>query len=229
MRQLIFELPHRPALDREDFLVAPSNAEAVAWIDRWPDWPAPWLALAGPTGAGKTHLAQVWRARSGAVEIAPGELRERPVRDLLGPATSSLVDDAESVAGDSEAERGLFDLCNLLRERGGHLLLAGRQVPLRWPIELPDLRSRLATAVPAVLGPPDDALMQALLVKLFADRQLRPGQGVIDYLVMRMERSYAAAARLVEAIDRRALQDRREVRLPLAREVLGAVEDGASG
>ncbi|MFD1378958.1 P-loop NTPase family protein [Fodinicurvata halophila] len=112
---------------------------------------------------------------------------------------------------------------NRLSQWQGNLLLVGRSLPMRWPLKMPDLRSRLSTAVPVELALPDDALMQALLVKLFSDRQLLPGKGVIDFLVMRMERSYAAASRIVAEMDARALEERREVRLPLARAVLNDV------
>lgn len=219
VRQLPLALEPRPALGREDFLVAPCNAVAVAWIDRWPDWRLSVLVLAGPAGSGKTHLAQVWRARSGAVTLQPGAA-VADLAETLGEADAALVDDADALAGDAEGERALFHLYNLLRERGGQLLLTGRMSPSRWGIRLPDLRSRLESAAVAELGPPDDSLMRALLVKLFADRQLRPGEGVLDYLLARMERSHEAARALVARLDERALAERRELRLPLVRAVL---------
>jgi len=219
VRQLPLALEPRPALGREDFLVAPCNALAVEWIDRWPDWRLSVLVLAGPAGSGKTHLAQVWRARSGALALSPrGGAAE--LAEALGEAGAALVDDADALAGDAEAERALFHLYNLLRERGGQLLLTGRRPPSRWGVALPDLRSRLESAAVAELGAPDDSLMRALLEKLFADRQLRPGEGVLDYLLARMERSHEAARLLVARLDERALAERRELRLPLVRAVL---------
>ncbi len=221
-RQLALELEPRPALGREDFLVASSNAAAVAWIDRWPHWLAPAAVIVGPPGSGKTHLAQVWRIGSQAQAPSHAALLSQPARDLMGGARCCLLDDADQLAGHHEAEQALFHLYNLLRERQGQLLLTGQTAPSRWPLALPDLRSRLMTLVPVELGLPDDALMQALLAKLFSDRQLAPGQGVVDYLVPRMERSYSAAQQIVEAIDKRSLAERREVKLPLVRDVLAA-------
>jgi chromosomal replication initiation ATPase DnaA len=227
--QLPLELPLRPALGREDFLVAPSNQVAVAWIDRWPDWPGPVLALYGPPGCGKTHLCQVWRAASGAVEIDAGRLARAEPPELLGAARTCVLDDAEALLGgqgansDADAER-LLHLFNSVVERGGQLLLAARAAPARWPHGLADLGSRLAAATAVRLEAPDNALLEALLVKLFADRQLAVGEEVVRYLLARMERSFAAARTLVAALDRAALAEGRAVTVPLARRVLEGYE-----
>lgn len=218
--QLVLTLPQRPALGRADFLVAPCNETAVAWIDRWPDWPAPALALVGPPGSGKSHLAEVWRGVSGAPAFAPADLEGAGPAEHLGQARAALLDEADAVAGVPAAEEGLLHLYNLLAERRGSLLLAARSEPARWPVRLPDLASRLATATAARLGLPDDELMTGLLIKLFADRQLRPTAGAIRYLVARMERTYAAALELVEALDRRALAAGGGVTQATARAVL---------
>lgn len=212
--QLAFDLGHRPALGREDFLVAPCNAEAVAWIDRWPSWPGPALALVGPAGSGKTHLAQVWRARTGAVLIA-GLAMAGDADSLLGGACHAVVEDA-----DAADEHALLHFYNHLAAAGGTLLLTAVRPPARWPTRLADLASRLKAAPVAAIGAPDDALIQAVLVKLFADRQLVPAPDVIAYLAARMERSFAAAQRLVAAIDLAALAGRRTITVQLARDVL---------
>ena len=218
--QLTLDLGHRPALGMDDFLVTPCNREAVAWIDRWPDWPGPALAIHGPPGCGKTHLAHVFRARSAAKLIASEALGRTEPNGLLGEARVCMLDDAGGVAGGSVGERALLHLYNVVAERQGHLLLAARKPPGRWPVGLPDLRSRLA-AMPAVsVGAPDDALIGALLVKLFADRQLRVGQDVVAFLLTRMERSFDAARRMVAAIDETALAERRNITVPLVRDVL---------
>jgi len=226
--QLPLELAPRPALGREDFLVAPSNEVAVAWIDRWPDWPGPVLALYGPPGSGKTHLCQVWRAASGAVEIDGSRLAEAEPPELLGAARACVLDDADAVlagAGAGTAGGMAGDhLHNSLAERGGQLLLTGRAPPARWPCRLADLSSRLAAAAAARLEAPDDALMEALLVKLCADRQLLIGAEVVRYLLARMERSFAAARALVAALDRASLAEGRAVTVPLARRVLEGYE-----
>jgi DnaA regulatory inactivator Hda len=218
-RQLPLSLGHRPAQGREDFLVAPSNREAVAWIDRWPDWPAPGLAIWGPEGCGKSHLARVWQRAAGARLIAAGEVVPAAVPAL---ATAPLaVEDADR--GVDEA--ALLHLFNLLAEGGHRLLLTARAAPARWALALPDLRSRLA-AMPAVaVAAPDDALIGAVLVKLFADRQLRVNEDVVGYLLARIERSFAAARAVVAALDAAALADRRNLTVALAREVLQRMED----
>ncbi len=230
MAQLTLDLGHRPALDREDFLVAPSNQVAVAWIDRWPDWPGAALALYGPAGSGKTHLAQVWRGASGAAAIGPEELAAAAPPNLLGRGQALLIDGLESgLEGGRVQEEALLHLYNLVLERGGHVLLTGRDAPARWPIGLPDLRSRLAAVQVVELGAPDDALIEAVLVKLFADRQLRVGGDVVRYLLARMERSFATARTLVAALDRAALESRRGITVPLARKVLNELAPKRAG
>ncbi len=228
--QLPLELAPRPAFGREDFLVAPSNEVAVAWIDRWPDWPGPALALYGPPGCGKTHLCQVWRAASGAVEIDGSRLARAEPPELLGAARACLLDDAEAVlsgagtGGEAAMAERLLHLHNSVAERGGQLLLTGRAAPARWTCRLADLSSRLAAAAVVRLEAPDDALMEALLVKLCADRQLAVGAEVVRYLLARMERSFGAARALVAALDRASLAERRAVTVPLARRVLEGYE-----
>ena len=214
--QLILDLGHRAAYGREDFLVAPSNAGAVLWLDGWPDWPAAALTLHGPAACGKSHLAQVWRKRSGALLLAREELVVAGLGERLGARRSAIVEDAERGVD----EEALLHLHNLLAEAGGQLLLTSRTPPARWHLTLADLRSRLLAAPAVAVEAPDDALLSALLVKLFADRQLRVGAELIAFLVPRMERSFAGAARLVAALDAAALAAQRPLTLPLARSVL---------
>jgi DnaA regulatory inactivator Hda len=215
MPQLPLDLGFRPAHARADFLIAPCNAAAVAWIDRWPDWPAPVLALWGPAGSGKTHLLEVWRARSTARTIAAPALTSAAVPQLLGAARAAAIDDAQGA--DEEA---LLHLHNVLAERQGHLLLAAREPSARWTIRLADLRSRLLAGPAVAIEAPDDALLGAVLVKLFADRQLRISEDLIAYLLQRIERSFAAAQAIVAALDEAALADQRAVTVRLAREIL---------
>lgn len=215
MPQLPLDLGFRPALGRADFLIAPCNAAAIAWIDRWPDWPAPTMALWGPTGSGKTHLLEVWRSRSNAVAVAPQALTSAAVPQLLGAARAAAIDDAQGA--DEEA---LLHLYNVLAERQGHLLLAAREPPARWTIRLADLRSRLLAAPAVAVEAPDDALLGAVMVKLFADRQLRISEDLIAYLLPRIERSFAAAQEIVAALDEAALAGQRAVTVRLARDIL---------
>ncbi len=214
-RPLPFDLAPRPAFGREDLLPGASNAGALAWIERWPDWPAPGLALVGPEGSGKSHLAAIWARRAGAVALAGATLAADPT-PALGAARAALVEDVDRFL----PGRPLLHLHNLIAERGGSLLLTAREPPARWPVALADLRSRLATYAVATLGAPDDALLAAVLVKLFADRQLRPAPDLVTFLVPRLERSFASLARTVEILDGAALAQRRAITVPLARAAL---------
>ena len=216
MTQLILDLGHRPALGEADFLVAPCNQAAIQWLDRWPDWPAPALTLQGSPGCGKTHLARVFAARSRSPIIDAASLATDAVPGLLGGAGACVVDDADRAAAEP-----LLHLYNLIAERRGTMLLTARDPPARWPGLLPDLRSRLAAAPVVAVEPPDDALLAALLVKLFADRQLAVGEEVVLFLLRHMERSFETAQRLVADLDAAALRERRAVTIPLARAVLG--------
>ncbi|MFQ5784380.1 MAG: DNA replication protein [Alphaproteobacteria bacterium] len=226
MTQLALGFGHREALDAEDFLVAPSNREAVLWLDRWPDWPAPALAIHGPPGCGKTHLTHVWQARSGARGLTLRSLAGVAPHALLGDGACAAIDGADDGPLD---ERALLHLYNVVAERGGHLLLTAHTPPARWPIGLADLRSRLGAAPAVTVRAPDDALIGALMVKQFADRQLRVAGEVIDFLLPRMERSFDAARRLVAALDDAALAGRRNITVPLARRVLEELESDRKG
>lgn len=217
-RQLSFDLPARPALGRDDFFVSPANAEALATVEDWRDWPGGKLVLVGPKGAGKTHLAHVWAALSGARIVAAAELAAADIPALA--AHPVAVEDADRIAQDGAAEAALFHLHNLALAERRALLVTGRDAPGRWGLGLPDLESRLQAAGIVRLAAPDDALLSALLAKLFADRQLSPSPDTITYLTRRIDRSFAAAARIVAKLDRAALAGKRPVTRALAAEVL---------
>jgi chromosomal replication initiation ATPase DnaA len=213
-----------PTYARADFVPSNGNREALAWIDRWPDWPAPALALAGPPGSGKTHLGRIWAAQADALVLDSGDLDGKDVADLtaLSDANAALLIDRAERA----PERALFHLYNLMRERRGHLLLLSELPPAHWKIALPDLASRLRAAPAVAVEPPDDELLGSIILKQLADRQLHAGPGVVQYLVARMERSAEVARRLVAALDRRALAERREIDRRLAADVLTEISGG---
>lgn len=222
LRQLTFDLGRPAALARAAFVPGAANAVALAAIDGWAAWPQGRMALAGPAGAGKTHLAHIWAAQAGARVAGPADLTEAAVPALAGAPCA--LDAAEAVAGDAAQERALFHLLNLSRETGQPLLLTGRAAPARWPVALPDLKSRLAALPLTEIGAPDDALLTAVYEKLFADRQVSVAKADIAYLVTRAPRGFAAAAALVDRLDRQALADKSNIRGPLIRRVL---EDGS--
>lgn len=214
-RQLALALPHAESFAREDFLTGTSNQAALAMVERWPDWPDRTLALIGPEGAGKSHLAAIWAEIAGARRVSGRALGETDLLSAL--ATGALVVEDAPARLD---ERALFHLLNLVREEQAFLLMTARSPPAGWTVALPDLASRLR-AIPLVsLSAPDDALLRALLVKLFADRQLAVDQTLIGYIATRIERSFAAARAAVEELDREALRLKRPVTRALAADTL---------
>ena len=215
-RQLAFALPHAESLTRDNFMEGSANAQALALIDAWPDWPNRVMMLVGPEGCGKSHLASIWAAEAGARSVAAHTLTPDNVPDQL--ATGALVvDDLEPASFD---ERALFHLLNLAREDEAYVLLTGRTLPSVFPVELRDLRSRLRAVSVVTLTPPDDQLFRALIVKFCADRQMSVDDSIVSYLATRIERSFAAARRAVELLDGEALRQRRPVTRALAAEIL---------
>ncbi len=204
-----------PALTRQDFVVADSNRQALAAIERWPDWQGRVLVLWGPAGSGKTHLGEIWRVRANATRL------ERSIDPAAANGQAVLLDDADR----DVPEATLLHLHNVVQQSGGWLLLTASSAPAQWKVDLPDLRSRLIAAPGAGIAAPDDELLAAVLAKHFSDRQLRAGADLIAYLVPRMERSFAAARNLVAALDSAALAERSEIGLPLARRVLERMQN----
>jgi len=207
LAQLAFDLPHRAALGAEDFLVSDCNSAAVRLVDAWPQWPEPVQLLMGPPASGKTHLVRVWQGRSGAVALDRAHLGIEVI-DRLPAQMSIAVEDADRAGYD---ERTLFHLLNLAREKRLFVLLTSRCSPNRWQTALPDLASRLS-AVPATeIGAPDEALLRTVMLKHFTDRQLDIDPKVLEFMAVRVERSFEAAAAAVEAVDRAALRAGRKI------------------
>jgi chromosomal replication initiation ATPase DnaA len=222
--QIPFDLGHRTAMGRDDFLIAPNNQDAVAWIDLWPDWPAPLLILYGPVASGKSHLAAVWGEKSNAACVNPRTLNDETIRHIASAAKHVILEDADNLIGNVEAEKGLFHLYNLFKEEKRSIMLTLVEPPVRRAFALPDLASRLRAAPAVAIREPDDILLSSILVKMFNDRQLRVGQDAINYIVSHMERSFEAARRVVEEADKRAMIEKRAVSIPLLREILQASE-----
>ena len=216
--QLPLDFRHEAANGRDDLVISDPVSAAAAIIDRWPDWPAPVVIITGPEGSGKSHLAEVWLRGSGARRV-----RAVPGSDAVPSAGEGpvLIEDADR---DGFDETELFHLINAVRSAGTSLLITARSWPMAWGVTLPDLASRLKAATTVEIGPPDDMLLEQILLKLFADRQLLLDEKVISYLVPRMERSLAAAQAIVDRLDRLALARGTRISRALAAEVLGSLE-----
>ncbi len=223
--QIPIPFEHRPALGLDDFLVAAPNADAVAWIDRWPDWPAPAMVICGAEGAGKTHLVNVFLEATRGRLIGPDTIAADDIDTVIGDSRALAVDGLDAVVAESPAlEEAVLHLYNLAREADVKLLLTALTPPARWRLSLKDLSSRLNAAPVATINPPDDALLAALLVKQFGDRQIAVSQEVIAYMTSRMTRSFEGARYLVEQVDRLALSEKRAVTIPLVRRVFDETE-----
>ncbi len=216
-RQLALALDHAESYAREDFLSGPCNEGPLHLIDSWPNWPANAVALVGPEGSGKTHLAMMWAASAGARVISARALREAELPSAL--ATGALVvEDAPTKAD----ERTLFHLLNLASEERASLLFTARTAPVTWPVAIPDLASRLRALPVVTLQAPDDAMLRAVIVKLATDRQLMLDESVVGYLSTHIERSFAAARAAVIALDNEALRLGRPATRALAAELFRA-------
>jgi chromosomal replication initiation ATPase DnaA len=212
--QLAFDLPFRPAFGYEDFLVSDSNAAAVWLVDSWPEWGFNTQVLYGPAGCGKSHLAHVWREKSGATTVAAGEL----VLASVHTADGVVVEDVDRSLG---REQHLFHLLNMANEQKFNVLLTARTPSGQWKTKLPDLRSRLCSLPLTAIGTPDDQLLQAVLIKLFADRQIDIEPKLIKYITTRMPRSMQAARQIAEDIDKEALATGKKIGMRLIAKVLG--------
>jgi chromosomal replication initiation ATPase DnaA len=220
--QLPLDLTHAPALEREDLLTSASNILAIEMVDAWPNWPGPFLALVGPEGSGKSHLARIWAARSGAETVALGELQA----DLPPPSKCLVIEDA--LPGEIP-EQALFHVLNHVRSEGGSCVITSRYLPAVWGVSLPDLGSRLRATQLAQIGEPDDTLLRAVMLKLFSDRQVVPPPGVVDFILARMERSLGAARRIVAEIDREVLSRGGRITRSIAAGVLERSEKPTPG
>jgi chromosomal replication initiation ATPase DnaA len=212
--QLVLPLATAPALTREDFIAAPCNTQALAFIDSYPNWPAPAAALYGPSGSGKSHLAHVWATRAGAMVVDAAQLDHR-VLAALTPGQPLVVENVDHTAAPTH-EAALFALL----ERGNPLLLTAREAPSSWPVLLPDLASRYRALLAFALWEPDEQLLTALAGKLLADRQLVVPAQVVSRMLAGLERSPAAIRDFIALMDERALSQKRAVTLGLLRDLM---------
>ncbi len=218
--QLTLELAPEPGFERENFVVSGSNEQAYAMIERWPDWPDPMLLILGPPGAGKSHLGAIWASIAKAGVQSAAALAAANI-EALAAAGPLLLEDADAIG---EAETQLFHLINLMRENSMALVITAKAPPDAWGLRTADLLSRLRLAPTVAIGPPDDALIRAVLVKLLIDRQLVIDTSVVGYIALRLERSLDAARTFIDALDREALARQCRISRAIAADVLASLE-----
>ena len=214
-RQLVLALDHAVSFAREDFLGGPSNAAALSLIESWPDWPNRIMALIGPEGSGKSHLAAIWAEVAGARVLSAKLLPETDLPSAF--ATGALV--VEDLDPTDLDERVLFHLINMTKEQNAFVLMTARTPVGSFPVGIRDLASRLRALPSVQLSPPDDGLLRSLIVKLAADRQITVDEALVSYLANRIERSFAAAHSAVDRLDKEALRQHRPVTRALAAEL----------
>ncbi|NLS03089.1 hypothetical protein HGP14_06840 [Rhizobium sp. P32RR-XVIII] len=220
--QLPLVFSHDAASSRDDLLISDRLSAAVTIVDAWPQWPSPVVILAGPVGSGKTHLATIWEERSGAERIHPKSGSDAALAAANGPV---LFEDVDRLGFD---DTELFHVINSVRENGNSLLMTSRLWPMSWPVQLPDLRSRLKAATTVEIGEPDEELLSQVIVKLFSDRQLNIDDKLVLYIVNRMERSLNAAQTIVERLDRLAWSRGTKITRAMAAEVLNELGNSGS-
>ena len=225
-RQLKFDFVHQTSLGRENFFVAPSNKIALSLVDDFIQNENYCLIIAGPAGAGKTHLVHIWSSQSQGEIIQASEIGQRSIVDLV--ENPIAVEDIPQIANNTDAQITLFNLFNLCVHSKKKLLLTGRHDVKFWGMSLPDLRSRIEATQVAALDLPDDTLLTAVLAKLFFDRQIIPKPTVIPYLVSHMERSFNAAQEIVEELDNASLVQNQKLTVRLASQLLHQARDGRS-
>ncbi len=209
LKQGRLALAREPALDRASFIVSPANAEALAAVEGWRDWPDPRLVLVGPAEAGKSHLAEIWARATGARRLGGGGAL------VTDPVAAVLIEDADRHAA-GEAIFHLLNAADALRP----MLMTARMPPRDWVTAIPDLRSRLNALRVVELAPPDDNVLLGLIDKFFRERNIRPEPDVAPFLARRIERSAASAAEIVERIDEAAAAERREINRAFASRIL---------
>ena len=227
-QQLPLDLALKPRFGAEDFLVSSSNDSAYAMIEDWPQWPTHAVLLAGPSGAGKSHLGAIWSSKAHASVVTARTLAQAdPLALVRAPAL--LIEDIDRLGDEPEAaETALFHVMNAAKAQGTSLLLTSRAGPDQLALTIADVRSRLRAAYLLELGPPDDALLRAVIVKLFVDRQLVVDVGVVEYLALHLERSLDAVRHTVTVLDRQALALGRRITRQMAADVLKSIDGAVS-
>lgn len=220
-KQIPLDLGHKTSFNAADFLRLPCNDDAMEHLLNWPNWGAHAMALVGPSGSGKSHLAMVWAEKAGAIVW-----QEDSDIVSLGEGVAIVVDDADSTSVTDEA---LFHMYNWTKETRGSLLLTGQKAPNLWDKKLPDLVSRLATLPVAEIGMPDEQTLEIVLLKQLSDRQLSMDIKVISYLITHMNRSFEDIRLIVDAVDKLSLAKKNKITIPIVKDVMKAMEKNSIG
>lgn len=220
-QQLPFDLGTNNAYEREDFFTSSSNAEALSWIDKWPEWGSPQvLVIIGSPASGKTHLSKIWQKETDAIEIDIKDIANNDYELLNISKPNIVIDDINKIAGSKDAEEALFHIYNIVKENQGSLLLTTDKPIKDCGFNLPDLNSRLRAAAATTILPPDEDLMTIMLTKIFSDKQLSVSPEVIKYITPRIERSFNAVRELAEKIDYKSLTDKKSITVPFVKSIL---------
>lgn len=214
--QLAFDMSLDPVFRWENFYISPSNEDAVSLLQRWPRWDNRIQLLYGPHGSGRTHIAHLWRNESRASFVDDSVLKLDYLSEYVCQNSFLIVDNADEIT----CYKGLFHLYNLIHEYQGYLLLTAKTPPRLWNIELPDLASRLQSVPATEILAPNDALLYALLIKRFSDLQLKIPENVLTYIIKHMKRSYEGVQEITTVLNRRSLELRRNLTLPLVRDIM---------
>jgi len=219
-QQLPFDLGSNLAYERDDFWVSKANEAAVSWIDRWPDWSSSAIIIFGEPASGKTHLSQVWKGQSNAIEIKVKEIKNIQIEKFIKDSENIIIENIGDIIGDLESEKIIFHIYNNIKERGGYLLLTSQQPIKNYNFKLADLESRFMSLPIAALTPPDEDLMAVILTKVFSDRQIFVSQKVVNFIVLRLDRSFLAIRDIVKKIDHLSLIEKRSITIPLVKKVI---------
>lgn len=218
--QLLLDLGGAPSLTRDDLVVSAANLNAASLIDSWPHWPSPWAILIGSKGYGKSHLAEIWYETAMPHRVKPSKMSDDDL-DEAQNGRQILIDGLFEGQFD---EARMFHLMNAVRNARQTMLITTETSPALWHLETADLRSRFKAATTVEIGAPDDALLRAVIAKLFADRQINVGPDIVEYLATRIDRSLDSVNRVVNRLDNEALVSKTRITKPFIARVLENIE-----
>lgn len=204
----------------DTLVVTEANRDAAHLLTQWRAWPNGALALVGPKGAGKTHLALAWALEAGARQLQPAASPETAATLFQEADRRLVVDDADGPRN----EEMLWRLLDLARTEGGAVLLVAAEPPARWPVSTPDLASRLKSLAVARLQEPDQALMEVVLRRICREQFIYLRDDAARYLALRLPRTFEAAHQAAAALDADLVRGAKPVSLKAAKAALARVQ-----